>query len=738
MAAADQQQKAFALARQISDEGICNDELNCFCGDLAFNDETIVDAALYMRLGCKCVLHYHCLVQYLHYKIDDRLTMSLYGISCPFGSMCKSYCSLQEVNNDESKIYYITVTDLDNIVDYCALQHPTLKRYLAENNYDELSHQKVASLRQWIEEEKRIKDVSLVNENNLYILATTKACPSCNFPSTHYHHHHCHHISPAIAPKRGGCSNCHVEYCYQCLSTGPENLRLRGGSSICKCGSWSRFCTSITSKEQVDSWIAVRHGIPYDKRCGCVICTDCRYKSACDLCDGTCVVCRGLLQPSPLVATKDQSQLLPEMYGCAISGAAAPAAPRPVRAAAAPQNDDRFRAIVRNRELNYWLSVVAGTLSSIFGCYVLAYNIGVVLVHCMPILGNAYIKYPYFILCGSILCKYLVALVGRRGDGRTFSFRVLSFMASVGTCSIALRLMPWRSSHYCFSWPWSILEDSWLLFLTVITPRSVWNTWFLAFPVLVCRNLFALQIMTSLWPFHLPQPSIASITDVVDIRVLLLCIPVHIVKLVVLKYDRQFDSFRSSLLRYFDFPDAASTSFLYLLLEFSVGFGLIVSQSWYGIIAIFGIATVVSYALSGTLFLIVFTPLIVGAFKAAVICDYVRHYVYIHYLQHYSILTWWVIHIADVVAGFAITYFIGQANNASSFYNTPTVALHLGGFKALDLLRCVFQYAAERHYFDWFTSAFPAEALTPEKLWDNSAIAIAGIVLFYLYSKCRR
>lgn len=377
-----------------------------------------------------------------------------------------------------------------------------------------------------------------------------------------------------------------------------------------------------------------------------------------------------------------------------------------------------------------------GMLNSAFGCFVLAYNIGIVLVYYMPILGNAYIKYPYFLWCGSILCKYLVASVGRRGHDRAFSWKVLGFMTTVGTCSIALRLMPWRNSHYCFSWPWSILEDSWLLFLTVITPPGVWRTWFLTLPLLVCRNQFVIQIMTSLCPFHLSQPSVASITDVEDVRVLLLCVPVHLVKLVILKCDRHFASFRSSLLRFIDVPDAASTSFVFVLLELSVGLGLIVSQSWYGIVAIFGVAAVVSYALSGTCFLIVFTPLVVGALKAAVICDYVRHYLYIHYLQHYSILTPWVIHIADVAACFAITHFVGQANNTSSYYDTPNVALHLFGFKALDLVRCVFQYAAERRYFDWFTSLFPAEGMTSETLWDNSAVAIAGIVLVYLYSKC--
>ena len=66
MATAAQQNQVFALARQISDEGICMNDINCFCGDLAVDQENVIDPALYMRLGCMCVLHYHCLVQYLH------------------------------------------------------------------------------------------------------------------------------------------------------------------------------------------------------------------------------------------------------------------------------------------------------------------------------------------------------------------------------------------------------------------------------------------------------------------------------------------------------------------------------------------------------------------------------------------------------------------------------------------------------------------------------------------------
>jgi len=37
-----------------------------------------------------------------------------------------------------------------------------------------------------------------------------------------------------------------------------------------------------------------------DRRCGCVICPDCRPGKSCALCPGDCCVCRGLLPPGPM------------------------------------------------------------------------------------------------------------------------------------------------------------------------------------------------------------------------------------------------------------------------------------------------------------------------------------------------------------------------------------------------------------------------------------------------------
>ena len=120
-----------------------------------------------------------------------------------------------------------------------------------------------------------------------FIVATTKKCPNCCLQTTHYHGHDCHHITP-----NNGCPNCHVHYCYKCLSTGPDNLRDRGNSSICSCGFWSSFCSPITSLDQITML-----PVPHDNSCGCVFCPDCSFEKPCNVCNGSCMVCRGVVPP---------------------------------------------------------------------------------------------------------------------------------------------------------------------------------------------------------------------------------------------------------------------------------------------------------------------------------------------------------------------------------------------------------------------------------------------------------
>ena len=145
---------------------------------------------MFIRLGCGCVIHYHCLTRYVRHKIDDRSTMSLSGMACPYGIECKSFKTLE----DESKnTYFITIEDLENIYNY-HIEHPS---YLKDNEVNPLSYEEVEGLKKWIEEQKQVTTIKISNENyDLYTISTTKACPSCGYRSTHYHGHQCHHISP--------------------------------------------------------------------------------------------------------------------------------------------------------------------------------------------------------------------------------------------------------------------------------------------------------------------------------------------------------------------------------------------------------------------------------------------------------------------------------------------------------------------------------------------------------------
>jgi hypothetical protein len=75
-----------------------------------------------------------------------------------------------------------------------------------------------------------------------YIRATSKPCPNCRTPISHFHGDACHHISPS-----NGCPCCHTHFCSVCSTTADENIRERGDSFKCRCLhsiSWSYMCTT--------------------------------------------------------------------------------------------------------------------------------------------------------------------------------------------------------------------------------------------------------------------------------------------------------------------------------------------------------------------------------------------------------------------------------------------------------------------------------------------------------------
>ncbi|KAJ1449603.1 hypothetical protein M885DRAFT_590380 [Pelagophyceae sp. CCMP2097] len=125
-----------------------------------------------------------------------------------------------------------------------------------------------------------------------FIDATSRRCPACAAPTTHFHGHACHHISPAS----DGCARCRTHWCYSCGQTAAQNEAVRGRRGACACagGSWSAYCKA----DDIDAYLVLAP-YPHDARCGCPICPTCAPGRPCELCDG-CVVCRGAVAPAPL------------------------------------------------------------------------------------------------------------------------------------------------------------------------------------------------------------------------------------------------------------------------------------------------------------------------------------------------------------------------------------------------------------------------------------------------------
>jgi len=130
-----------------------------------------------------------------------------------------------------------------------------------------------------------------------FIRLTSQPCPNpqCKQRISHFHGHACHHISPST----DGCPNCHQHFCYVCLRRHGtpgggyhRNPRCRHGSSYCKEEGIHRH---------------LRHTpYPHDRRCGCPICSYCRPSQPCPQCDGSCVVCKGIVPPAPQHVPADQ------------------------------------------------------------------------------------------------------------------------------------------------------------------------------------------------------------------------------------------------------------------------------------------------------------------------------------------------------------------------------------------------------------------------------------------------
>jgi hypothetical protein len=86
---------------------LCENEISCQPGHL--------------RLSCRCLIHYNCLVKYIIYcgKLSDRESRENRGVRCPF-----SYTADEKSENSCAQTeavgtpYYLSLDDLYNLVDY--------------------------------------------------------------------------------------------------------------------------------------------------------------------------------------------------------------------------------------------------------------------------------------------------------------------------------------------------------------------------------------------------------------------------------------------------------------------------------------------------------------------------------------------------------------------------------------------------------------------------------------------
>ena len=96
----------------------------------------------------------------------------------------------------------------------------------------------------------------------------------------------------------GGCPGCRRDFCYCCGSTTNDHTCSFSGRT-----TWSSFCHNDGIRANL-----VRDPYPHDRRCGCPICPDCFPGRPCEQCDGSCVVCRGLVPPGSLELTTPKKE----------------------------------------------------------------------------------------------------------------------------------------------------------------------------------------------------------------------------------------------------------------------------------------------------------------------------------------------------------------------------------------------------------------------------------------------
>ena len=262
----------------------------CICGDPVERWKN--DA---VRLRCKCLIHAQCLADHLQAELGSAFSkVSASGIRCPYFHTCKSYIGA----DDAAKFHnFLTTTGLQRQTEETGTTDSASAASAVTSGCDvsaRFGTSEVSKLFQfstaatfassdliycpscnvpfWVDEAFRsvsnsnrrvvcgnekcaltfcwlclvpwhrdlsceeYKIITSANdqESQRFVVATSKPCPSCSTPLSHFHGHSCHHISP-VGERGGGCPACHVHFCFACLSTAEENELIRGDRRACKC-----------------------------------------------------------------------------------------------------------------------------------------------------------------------------------------------------------------------------------------------------------------------------------------------------------------------------------------------------------------------------------------------------------------------------------------------------------------------------------------------------------------------
>lgn len=171
---------------------------NIQCG---FCDEDIKAELGHLRLGCRCLVHYGCIVSYVRSKLEDRSTIKERGIPCPYGPLCKA-----------QEEYFLRPKDLQALLRYQSdFNSDGYAPELCEEDekIKVLTSVEVAKFTKWCEHQQSDEPefdpeeylTTMDTKSRQYMEATTKPCPNCHMRATHYHGHECHHVSISVRQK---------------------------------------------------------------------------------------------------------------------------------------------------------------------------------------------------------------------------------------------------------------------------------------------------------------------------------------------------------------------------------------------------------------------------------------------------------------------------------------------------------------------------------------------------------